>query len=398
MRLAAVVNSFPLESRGSIRLQLDELSRRGTEVSLFALAKERGEPNSRYFPTYLGHAWSSVPRRVIGHVGPSRAFSALSKSVRRGDFNAFAKDAASLLIPHKIPAGLTRAQADLIHCHFGEVGREVALSLRKTTVPLVVSFYGNDAYRLPHTWGRDLFDPLFSRARAVLSLGPRMDERLMALGCPMRLLRRLPLTVDTNRVKFLPRSFSSERPLKILSVGPLVPKKGFSLGIESISLLQRRLGVSLEYDIAGTGPLKRDLRRQAEASPPGLSVRFLGQLSSDEILAAIYDADVCLVPSQTTRLGDAEGTPLIALQAMAAGRPLVTSTSGDLPALLGMGDFGTLGDEGDSTALATALESALSGGNGWRERLAAARLQVETNHSPEAVGENLSAVYRQLFH
>lgn len=400
MRLAAVVNTFPLEAQGSIRLQLDELRRRGTQVSLFALAKERGEPNSRYFPTYLGYAWSSLPRRVIGHVGTARALSALSKSARRGDFTAFARDAASLLIPHKIPSGLSRSQADVIHCHFGEVGREVALSLRKSPpVPLVVSFYGNDAYRLPQTWGSDLFHPLFSRALAVLSLGPRMDERLMALGCPMSLLRRIPLTVDTDQLKFLPRAnLVSDRPLKILSVAPLVLKKGVSVGIESTSLLQRRLGVPIEYAIAGTGPLLKTLRRQAETSPPGLSIRFLGNLSADEIHTALYESDVCLVPSLTTRLGETEGTPSIALEAMAAGRPLVASTSGDLPSLLGFGELGALGSEGDAGELASALESALSGGSAWRERLSAARLQTETHHSPEAVGENLNAVYRQLFH
>src|SRR5207248_11231801 len=85
---------------------------------------------------------------------------------------------------------------------------------------------------------------------------------------------------------------------------------------------------------------------RAEAA--GLDARFLGFVDDPRpVLAA---ADVLALPSLT------EGLPLVALEAMAAGRCLVASAVGELPALLAQG-AGVLVPPGDSGALAEALET-----------------------------------------
>lgn len=386
MRVAAVVNLYPQLTESWIRLQLLELSRRGTDVSLYALGRGVGERNFPYTPQYVGHAWPKLPGRFM-KLGPSKTLAAFTTSFR---------DAASVLIPHRLEKPLNESGADLIHCHFGHVGSEVVSTLRKPKVPLLVSFYGFDAYRLPRVWGGDLFQPLFHRARAVLSLGPSMDQRLLALGCPVGLLRRLPLGVDTGLFRFSPRRPGAT--IRVFSVARLVEKKGLFIGMEAVARLQKQLGVPVEYVIAGHGPLLRPLQKQAGNTPSGMKVTFLGALSPERIQEAMENSDVCLVPSVTARDGDAEGTPVVALEAMAMGRPVVATDCGDLPSLLGQGDFGALAAERDSTTLALAMESALAGGADWDSRLHAARAHVEAHHSPEAVGDALTALYRQAFH
>ncbi len=382
MRVAAVANLYPQLTESWIRLQLHELYRRGVDVRLLSLGKgdlpAKDEPFSI---EYAGHSWRKLPTRIWREGGTS-----LSAVV-----SGHAGDAASLLIPHDLKS-LKASEADLLHCHFGHVGREVARL--GAELPLVVSFYGFDAYRLPHVWGSDLFHSLFSRASAVLSLGPRMDERLLMLGCPERKLRRVPLAVDTERFAFRPRNPGSRA--RVVSVGRLVDKKGFAVGIEAASRLQRRLGVPVEYTIVGSGPLLRSLKKAA-ASHPNLDVRFLGARTAQGVWEALDQSDVCLVPSLTARHGDSEGTPVAALEAMAMGRPVIASDNGDLPSVLDGGSRGALCRERDADEMARAMESAFLGGQLWDRRVSDARGHVEALHSPGAVCDNLLAVYRNLF-
>ena len=90
--------------------------------------------------------------------------------------------------------GLQQAQAEddlyrlKFHLLLGFV--YVARDQNGFETPLIVSFYGFDAYRLPASWGSDMFRALFRKASAVISLGPAMDQQLIALGCPGRLMMR----------------------------------------------------------------------------------------------------------------------------------------------------------------------------------------------------------------
>ncbi|HEY1417500.1 MAG TPA: glycosyltransferase, partial [Myxococcaceae bacterium] len=102
-------------------------------------------------------------------------------------------------------------------------------------------------------------------------------------------------------------------------------------------------GTGARVLVAGDGPLRSAL--QAEAA--GEEVRFLGFVTDvGRVLAA---ADVLALPSRT------EGLPMAALEAMAAGVPVVASAVGSLPEVLGDG-AGVLVPPGDIEALRVALE------------------------------------------
>ncbi len=110
----------------------------------------------------------------------------------------------------------------------------------------------------------------------------------------------------------------------VLAVGRLAPQKGFDVLIEAMTRLRARELAPLLV-IAGEGPLAGQLAAQSRAA--GCDVRFLG--ARTDIPALLAAADVVAVPSRW------EGQPLIVQEALRAGRPLVASQVGGIPALTG---------------------------------------------------------------
>jgi glycosyltransferase involved in cell wall biosynthesis len=141
------------------------------------------------------------------------------------------------------------------------------------------------------------------------------------------------------------------RPL-VAFIGRLVPIKGVDVLLAAMS----ELGRPAQLTIAGAGPEREHLERHAAelaAAHPGLSIRFAGEVrggSRDAILAA---ADVVVVPSIDLPDGRTEGTPVVTLEALAAGVPLVASDVGGVRAAVG--EAALVVPPGNPAALAAAL-------------------------------------------
>ena len=156
------------------------------------------------------------------------------------------------------------------------------------------------------------------------------------------------LGVPAERVEALPHYLPEEgfadsslahRGSFALVVGRLSAEKGIELAIEAAAAA----GVPLK--VAGSGPGEGDLRTAAQRG--GGQVEFLGRVPVDELRARRREAAVVLVPSRSD-----ESFGLVALEAMAAGVPVVATRAGALPELVG--------DErcvprGDSSAMAARL-------------------------------------------
>ena len=87
-------------------------------------------------------------------------------------------------------------------------------------------------------------------------------------------------------------------------------------------------GVQLTLDVIGDGRLRPDLERQAQELGIAGQVRFLGQLTMDEVYERLAATDLFVLPSLT------EGLPKALLEAMAAGCPCLASSVGGVPELL----------------------------------------------------------------
>jgi colanic acid/amylovoran biosynthesis glycosyltransferase len=186
-------------------------------------------------------------------------------------------------------------------------------------------------------WHRDFF-------RRIVAMP---DDRLPVIRCGV--------DIPDIRAKERPAG----EPLSIVSVGRLIPKKGFEVLIRSIAHLVGD-GNRVLCWIIGGGPLHDHLDRLIEELGLGECVKLLGAMANDEVRRTLQDADLFVLPCRIDASGDRDGIPVSLMEAMAAGVPVI---SGDLPAIRELvmhEQTGLLVPPDDNRALADAIRRLLN--------------------------------------
>lgn len=231
------------------------------------------------------------------------------------------------------------------------------------------------------------------RADAVTAVtGAIVDSLVRDYGIERSLVRVVPNGADLPdtgaeevaagrwRAKYL---VTPIKPLWVV-VGRLEEQKGHDILFDALAELVRQ-GMDFTLVVAGEGSRRGWLEQQAVSRGLSPRVQFVGQL--EDVGGLLAAADAVLLPSRW------EGLPLVLLEAMARGRPIVASRVGGMADALEDGVSGTLVPPGDPVALAAALESLHKRADkAWRmARLAAQR--VRERYTWAAVVDEFEAVY-----
>src|SRR5215470_460886 len=137
-------------------------------------------------------------------------------------------------------------------------------------------------------------------------------------------------------------------PPRLLCVGRLVADKRFNLALSAFASLHSRFP-GMHLIIAGDGPERAELERQAFQLGIRGSVDFLGWVAPELVPALINDATIIMMPSKH------EAFPLVALQASLMARPVVATKAGGLSEIIIHGETGLLVERDDFAALASAV-------------------------------------------
>lgn len=218
------------------------------------------------------------------------------------------------------------AQVDLLDAQFvAPAGVVAALTPRFS--PFVITVHRWDIFEFPHKWPMARIATLVAlgRASGIIAVGRAVKSELMKFVPPKSIVAVIPNAVDTER--FRPGlEFSSlkerlgipESHGVILSVGRLIPRKGFQF------LLQAMAGVVKEFHsctlvIVGGGPQRRALEELGQRLGLGNRLKFTGTVE-DSVLPSVYAmADIFVMPSLS------EGHCVSILEAMSAAKPVVAS-------------------------------------------------------------------------
>jgi glycosyltransferase involved in cell wall biosynthesis len=230
--------------------------------------------------------------------------------------------------------------------------------------------------RIKRTWHADV--------DAFIALTEHSIAKFVAAGLPEDRIHIKP--------NFCPDTGDSlERPSSsnlALFAGRLSAEKGGDVLIRAWAMTGLR-GKAVLY-IAGDGPQRAELERCC--SELGLSkeeVRFTGRVSHDELLRLMTIARAVLVPSLWY-----EGFPMVAVEAMSHGRPVLASGIGGLGCTVRDGDNGLLAEAGDAAQLGRNL-SFVFRSDELADRLGAnARRTYLANYTPDLNFQLLMSVYR----
>ena len=242
-------------------------------------------------------------------------------------------------------------------------------------------------YPPPFNW---LEQRAFRRIAAAYACSETVREVLRAKGFH----KPVPIIsygVDTE--SFRPRTAIRERFDKgptIGFVGRMLPGKGLNVLAEALD----RLGAETwQLFVVGDGSERAGFEQRLAASGLLNRAQFTGAISFDLVPEYFKHLDVLVIPTQTTkRIREQFGRVIV--EAMASGIPVIGSTCGAIPEVIG--DAGLVFPEGDADALAGALRQLLSD-RGLRERLArAGRERVEQLYSWERVADQTYELFQQV--
>jgi len=372
MRIALFTETFVPHVDGVVtRLThtVEELCRAGDDVLVVA-PEAPGRP-----ARYAGATVIGVPSVPLPLYPGFRLGAPLPAAPARRALTAFAPDLVHALNPVLVGLGAYAYAA-------------------RHRAPLVASYHANiPAYaRRYHlgafeglAWG--YLRALHSRARLNLCTSRPVQALLQAHG-----IRRVALWepgVDAALFQPERRSENWRRRLTnghptatiVLSVGRLAPEKG----LEHLLAAVPRLPPGCHVAVVGDGPAAAALQRAAR----GLPVTFLGALFGEDLAAAYAAADIFVLPSTTETLG------LVAIEAMAAGVPVVGARRGGILDIVVDGETGLFFDPATPGDLALRLTS-LALHPAARQRMGAAARRRVADWSWTAVTAELRRRYTRL--
>ncbi len=163
-------------------------------------------------------------------------------------------------------------------------------------------------------------------------------------------------------------------PVQALAVGSLIEHKGHRVLLEALAdpRLER-----VQLTLVGDGPERAALEAQAQALRLSGRVRFLGFRREDEVAQLMGDCDLFVLPSRIAASGRMEGVPVVLMEAMASGAPVVATRLSGIPELVIDGDTGRLAEQGDAADLARQIAATLADPESATRMARAGRQHVE---------------------
>lgn len=284
---------------------------------------------------------------------------------------------------------------DLIHTHLLPANVYGRLVGRFMSVPVVTTLHNNFRGMLPtQRWRERLLLGLerctarWSVAQVAVSAQVRRDyeEQFGRSGIEV-----IPNPVDVS--VFSPRNDNGKsrrdwsQCLTLMTIGRLSEEKGHIYLVRALPKLVEQIA-SCRLLVIGDGPQRAPLQAEVEAMLLKNKVCFLGARS--DVKDWLNVADVLLLPSLT------EGLPLVLLEAMAAGKPIVASRVGGIPEVLSDGKTGILVAPRSPDAIAKAVCRLYKNQEFAKQLGHAARLHAEKHFTLPRIVKQWEILYSQL--
>ncbi len=309
---------------------------------------------------------------------PGRYFSALGLALRTRSpgakatlFQLFYFIEAIVLADH-----LLRNRIRHLHNHIAKSSCTVAmLASRASGIPYSFTLHGPDIFFEPERWR---LDAKISEAAFVACISHFCRSQAMAFSreADWSKLHIVHCGVEPARY----RSQETNRDAnQILFVGRLAGVKGLPVLLETMADLHKDYP-DLRLVLIGDGPDRASLELQTERFGISSVVDFVGYKSQGDVAQALLECEALVLPSF------AEGVPVVLMEAMAAGLPVITSRIAGIPELVEDGVSGLLTPPGDAASLKSALLRIISDDD-LRARLGEAgraKVNQEFNVSREA--------------
>ena len=403
-RLAIVMKGYPRLSETFIAQELLSLQRRGLDFEIWSLREPTDGKSHpvhraitapvRYLPEYLYRA----PKRVLGAWWRSRQLPGY-RSARAQWLRDLARDPTpnrirrfgqALVLADELPTGVRHLYVHFLHTP-GSVTRYAA-AMRGLSWSC--SAHAKDIYTIP-TWEK--VEKLGSMAWLVTCTAANV-EHLRALAGPNAGKVHLQYHgLDGARFASVlrtasPADGSGVEPVRLLSVGRAVPKKGYDRLLQALVLLPPDLQWRFEHIGGGEG--LGALKAQAESLGLAARISWRGSATQETVLERLRASNVFVLASRIADDGDRDGLPNVLMEVQSQALACVATAVSAIPELIRDGETGLLVPPDNVPALAQALERLIRDPV-LRQRLGAAgEARVRSVFEHDATIDDLLALLR----
>ncbi|MAL27555.1 MAG: colanic acid biosynthesis glycosyltransferase WcaL [Croceicoccus sp.] len=366
-RIAYLTGEYPAISHTFILREVLALRARGLEVRTCSIrrtaaAQHRG-PDEKQAAASTFHVLDAAkrPGTLLAALGwalarPGRfgrmirlALKTRPAGIKATIWQIFYLIEAMVLARHLDRAGITR-----LHNHFAMASSTVAmLASELSGIPYSFTLHGPADFWETGRWhlgekiARARFVACishFCRSQGMLFSDPAHWERLHIVHCGVD-----PDRYDPAHI----RDPGREAGRNVLFIGRLAAAKGVPILLDAFARLHAA-HPDARLTLVGDGPARPVLEARARDLGLGGAVRLTGALSQDEVTAELARADLFALPSF------AEGVPIVLMEAMAAGLPVLATAIAGIPELVEDGVSGRLVAPGDTSGFAAAMADLLA--------------------------------------
>ncbi len=362
MKVAYFINQYPKVSHTFIRREIAALERQGVSVERYALrgwdaavtddedVAERGR-TQYVLQGGIGSLLVDALVDALRHpMRMARGVGLAWKMSKRSE-RSFPYHLVYLFEAARVARWLARSDVRHVHAHFGTNSAEVVM-LARVLSGATYSFtaHGPEEFDKPEALG---LAQKISQSAFVVAIssfgrsqlcrwvpGPQWSK-VEVVHCGLE----ADFFVDADNIAPAPVA-------RLVCVGRLCEQKGQLLLVAAAAALAR-VGVRFELVLAGDGEMRPEIEASIAANGLGDRVRITGWISSAQVKAELLAARALVLPSF------AEGLPVVIMEAMALGRPVISTFIAGIPELVRTGREGWLIPAGDVEALATAMRECL---------------------------------------
>lgn len=347
-RLAYLFERFPSYTQTFCFREVSEMCVQGMDPLVFSIRVAQKTSENDFSGEVLDRVQYLPDESVILNEAPGLAPADVARELRQwvdrpDKLRVFT---AAYLGPRLLQAGVHH-----VHTHFAGIGARTAYWL-KQFYGLGYSFTGhaNDIFRdADHPVS---LEDLVREAQFVATVSEFsrkwLQERLPAYASK---IFRVYNGIEIEKFRSGPRIAF---PLRIVSVGRYIEKKGFADLIEACRLLDA-MGVAFDCQIIGSGPLEPVLAAQIQAANLVGKVVLTGPRNELEVIEAMAGANLFVLPCVREVAGGMDNLPTVIMEAMASELPVISTKVAGVPEMIRHGETGLLIEPNAPEVLARAI-------------------------------------------
>ncbi|MEM7179342.1 MAG: glycosyltransferase [Spirochaetota bacterium] len=401
-RIAYLAPEIPSLSSTFVYYEILELQKRGYEVTSFSIYYPKDILFSDDTQTLIEKA------NYINPIESKKVFSSfitlLSKKPGKlvktlascfwDTLSSFSFDSFKLFyhlcLALSIAPKILKSNCEHIHIHFADSATQIGMyAALLTGIPYSFTAHANDIFQHRHLLKRK-----GKRAKAVLTISHFNKGFIVNSGIDSTKVHLVRCGILQEDVA-TPTDANSKNP-RIFKIGTLarfVEKKGIDILIQAMGILSKK-GLPIELEIAGSGPLLDTYEKLINQERVFSKVIFLGALPHNYVYSWLVKLNLFALACKKDKSGNMDGLPVVLMEAMNAGVPVVSTELSGIPELIEHEKTGFLSQPDNPQDLADTIEKIYNRREDLGNIVTSAKNKVRREYSLE---ENVALLIRYCF-